>query len=162
MKIKSWIKEIATGIVLIILFANIIGYIRQPEPVSTQLPEATVSLIDGNSYRLHRGKPVVIHFWAVWCRVCKVEASNIEKLSEKYDVLTIAVNSGEDGKIRDYMQKYDLHFKVLNDKEGKWASRFNVEMFPTTFMYDAKGELGFAEVGYTTTAGLLARMKMLE
>ena len=162
MHLKKIMKELAAGIVIVFIFSNIINYIRQPEPASLSLPETTVTLIDKSSYRLHTGKPVVIHFWAVWCRICKVEASNIERLSQTHEVLTIAVNSGEDTDIKAYMKEHDLHFKVLNDKEGKWASQFHVEMFPTTFIYDAKGKLRFTEAGYTTTAGLLARMKVVE
>jgi thioredoxin-related protein len=60
------------------------------------------------------------------------------------------------------MNKYELNFRVLNDREGKWASKFKVEAYPTTFIYDAKGKLKFTEVGYTTTAGLLARLKLTE
>jgi len=35
-------------------------------------------------------------------------------------------------------------------------------VFPTTFFYDATGNLAFIEVGYTTEVGLEARMQWLE
>ena len=159
---KKILKEIATAILIIFIFSNIISWLRKPELSSAMLPERTVQLIDGTAYRLQKGKPVVLHFWATWCRVCKAEASNIEHLSKKYDVLTIAVNSGDDEEIKQYMKREGVGFKVLNDKDGSWAKAFHVEVFPTTFIYDAKGELKFTEVGYTTTAGLLARMKLIE
>ena len=159
---KKIFKEVLTAIAVIFIFSNIISWLRQPELSSTQLPERTVELLDGTKYRLETGKPLIVHFWATWCRVCKVEAPNIERLSKEYEVLTIAVNSGDDRSIEAYMQKNHLHFKVVNDKEGVWAEQFNIEVFPTTFIYDAKGKLRFTEVGYTTTAGLLARMKLLE
>lgn len=104
----------------------------------------------------------MIHFWATWCPTCKLEASNIEAVSKAYDVLTIAVNSGSDAKIKSYMKERDLTFRVINDVDGKWAKQFHVEAYPTTFVYDASGELKFTEVGYTSTAGLLARLKMSE
>jgi thioredoxin-related protein len=58
------------------------------------------------------------------------------------------------------MHEKGLSFRVLNDSEGMWAKQFNVEAYPTTFIYDASGELKFTEVGYTSTVGLLARIKM--
>jgi len=76
--------------------------------------------------------------------------------------LTIAVNSGADNEIETYLKERGLTFKVLNDKEGTWAEQFRVEAYPTTFIYNAKGKLKFSEVGYTTTAGLLARLKLIE
>jgi len=159
---KKIIKEISISIVLILILSNIISYLRQPELPTDRLPAGTLQLLDGTVYSFGSSRPVIIHFWATWCRVCKMEASNIERLSREYDVITIAVNSGENDEIQSYIKKYNLHFKVYNDKRGEWAKRFNVNVFPTTFIYDADGKLRFTEVGYTTTAGLLARMKIVE
>ena len=159
--IKSIFKELVIGAVILFILSNIMSYILKPELSSTQLPQAEVTLLDSSSYTLEKGKPTVIHFWATWCKICKLEAQNIETLSKQYEVLTIAVNSGEDTKIKAYLKERGLTFKVLNDVDGSWVKQFKVEAFPTTFIYDGTGELRFTEVGYTTTAGLLARMAML-
>jgi thiol-disulfide isomerase/thioredoxin len=161
-KLKSILKELTIGAIAIFILSNIISYVRKPELTSTQLPQVEVTLLNTSPYTLKKGKPVVIHFWATWCKVCKLEAQNIETLSKQYEVLTIAVNSGENAQIKAYLKERDLTFRVLNDVDGSWAKQFNVEVFPTTFIYDKSGELRFAEVGYTTTAGLLARLKLLE
>ncbi len=160
--IKSILKELILGAIAIFILSNIMSYIRKPDLSSTQLPHAEMTLLDGTSYSLKNGKPLVIHFWATWCKVCKLEAQNIETLSKKYEVLTIAVNSGENVAVQAYMKERQLTFKVFNDVDSSLVKKFNVEVFPTTFIYDGKGELKFTEVGYTTTAGLLARMKLLE
>jgi len=160
--IKSILKELILGAIAIFILSNIISYVRKPELSSTQLPQAEVMLLDSSSYTLKIGRPLVIHFWATWCKVCKLEAQNIETLSKKYEVLTIAVNSGDNAKVQAYIKQRQLTFKVLNDVDSTWAKKFKVEVFPTTFIYDGKGELKFTEVGYTTTAGLLARLKLLE
>ena len=159
---KMIAKELLTAAIAIFILSNIINYIRKPDLSSTQLPHVQVGLLDGTEYTLQKGKPVVIHFWADWCKVCKLEAQNIETLSKKYEVLTIAVNSGNDAKVQAYMKQRQLTFKVLNDVDSAWAKKFKVEVFPTTFIYNGKGELRFTEVGYTTTAGLLTRLKLLE
>ena len=162
LKLNRWIKEFLLWGIAIFILSNIINYFRQPELTSTQLPNVTVQLIDGNSYSLQKGKPMIIHFWAIWCPTCQLEASNIENLSKYYDVLTIAVRSGNDKKLKSYLQKRKFSFRVLNDREGKWAQKFNVAAFPTTFIYDSHGVLHFTEVGYTTTAGLMARIGLLK
>jgi thiol-disulfide isomerase/thioredoxin len=159
---KTIAKEVLTTAVAIFILSNIISYIRKPDLSTTQLPQAQVGLLDGTEYTLQKGKPVVIHFWADWCKVCKLEAQNIETLSKEYEVLTIAVNSGDDAKVQAYMKQRQLTFNVLNDVDSAWAKKFKVEVFPTTFIYNGKGELKFTEVGYTTTAGLLTRLKLLE
>ena len=159
---KSILKELTIGLIAIFILSNIMSYIRKPELNSTQLPQVEVTLLDSTSYTLQKGKPVVIHFWATWCKVCKLEVDNIERLSKEYEVLTIAVSSGENAKIKAYFKERGLTFKVVNDVDGTWAKQFKVEVFPTTFIYDGTGELKFTEVGYTTTAGLLARMAILK
>ncbi len=162
MNIKSTLKEISIALVLLFILSNIISYIRQPELGSTQLPQIEVQLVDGSTFQVEKGKPLVIHFWATSCPACKLEAPNIETVSKEYDVLSIAVNSGSDEQVKAYMQEHGLSFKVLNDVDGTWATEFNIEVYPTTFIYDAKGELRFTEVGYTTTAGLFARLEWIE
>ena len=159
--IKSIIKELIIGAVILFILSNIISYVLKPELSSTQLPQVEITLLDNSSYSLKKGKPIVLHFWATWCKVCKLEVQNIETLSKQYEVLTIAVNSGENDKIEAYLKERGLTFKVLNDVDGVWAKEFKVEVSPTTFIYDGSGESKFTEVGYTTTAGLLARMLML-
>ncbi|BAF71858.1 redoxin family protein [Sulfurovum sp. NBC37-1] len=162
MNVKKWVKEILIGAALLFILSNIISYVRKPDLDSLQLPIETVQLVDGSTYSLKPGKPVIVHFWATWCPACKLEAANIERVSKKYEVLTIAVNSGSDKKIRQYLEKRGLDFRVVNDKEGSWARKFKVQAFPMTFIYNAEGRLKFTEVGYTTTAGLLARMTLID
>ena len=162
MNYKSIFKEVIIALVLLFVMSNIISYIRQPDLGTTQLPNIEAELIDGSFYKVQKGKPVILHFWATSCPVCKMEAPNIETVSKKYEVLSIAVNSGSDKNISIYMQEQGLNFNVLNDKEGKWADMFKIEVYPTTFIYDENGDLSFTEVGYTTTAGLLARMEWID
>ena len=139
-------------------------YVRKPTLDSNIFPETKTVLLDGSVFNSveAKGKPLLVHFWALWCPTCKVEAPNIQRLSQEYEVLSIVVNSGEDDKVKAYMKEHDLDFRVINDKHGHWAQKFNVEAFPTTFIYDANGTVQFTEVGYTTTVGLLTRMKILE
>lgn len=149
---------------MLILFvvSNVFSYLRKPELFSTSLPALKVKLLDGSSYQTLKGKPLVLHFWAEWCPICRLEASNIQSISQRYEVLTVMVSSGNDEKVQAYMKANNLSFRVLNDSNGIWAKKFKVEAFPTTFVYDSKGELRFTEVGYTTTVGLLARLKLIE
>ncbi len=160
--VKKIVKEIIVALLFMFILTNIISYIRKPELDSNHLPKMEVTLLNGETFRKTEGKPLVIHFWALWCKVCKLEAANIQSVSEKYEVLTIAVNSGDDSKIKAYLKARGLTFNVLNDVDSTWAKKFKVEAFPTTFIYDAEGELKFTEVGYTTTVGLLTRISMAE
>lgn len=158
-KLKSYIKEIVLFLVLLAIFANILSYYRSGELNKSDLiiPQE-LSLIDGSSFKYDETKPLVIHFWADWCPVCKVEAPNIQTISKDHQVLTIAVDSGEDQKIKEYLKKEGFDFKTVNDSDSKLAGYFNISVFPTTFIYDRDKKLIFSEVGYTSTFGLKLRI----
>lgn len=160
--VKSIFKELLIAILLVFILSNIMSYLRKPDLDSLQVPKIEVELLDNSIFTAPKNQSILIHFWALWCPTCKFEASNIEAVSKKYQVLTIAVNSGSDEEVQAYMQEHNLSFKVFNDRDGAWAKQFKVEMYPTTFIYDAKGKLRFSEVGYTSTAGLLARFEWIK
>lgn len=144
------------------IFSNIISWLRAPKPESNTLTLKKAKLIDGKLWRYEEGKPLVLHFWGTWCPVCRAEAANIDAVSKQYNVVTIAVNSGDNASIKHYLKEHHLEFRVINDLQGKWAHRFRVTVFPTTFIFDANGSLYFTEVGYTTTAGLFGRLKIVD
>jgi thiol-disulfide isomerase/thioredoxin len=163
MNIKKISYEIATTLLLILVVSNIVSCIRQPKLDSNILPKIQAKFITNDKFDSSKMKDItIIHFWALWCPTCKLETSNIQSISKDVNVITIAVNSGSDKDIQEFMTKNKLTFKVINDSQSKLANRFNVEMFPTTFIYDKNQELKFSEVGYTSTAGLKARIQWIK
>ncbi len=145
---------------MIFVIANAISFFRAPDIKEETLPEITTLLSNQELFSTadYKNRPVLIHFWATWCPTCRLEAANIQTLSEHYNVLTIAVKSGNDAEINSYLKENDLDFKVINDQEGILARQFSVTAFPTTFIYNKEGKLTFTEVGYTSTWGLYLRM----
>ncbi len=158
--VKKIIKEILIMLVVLGVVSSIISYVRKPDIGDHTLSTLVARDIDGKELDIanYGGKPILINFWATWCPVCKLELSNIERVSQKYQVVTVAVNSGTDIEIREFMKEHQADFRVINDSSGDISSKFNIEAFPTMLIYNSKGELSFSEVGYTTTGGLLARM----
>jgi len=158
--IKKILKEIAIMALMVLVISNVLSYIRKPDLENSQLPKIQELLINGEQFDTdsYDGKPLLVHFWATWCPTCKAEADNIQRLSEYYDVVTFAVKSGDNDKLENYMKERGFDYKVINDETGKWAREYNIEGYPTTFIYDTNGEISFSEVGYTSSAGLFFRM----
>lgn len=159
-KIKKYLKEGIVFVVLLTVASNAISYYRSLDLNKQKLDIATFKLLDGSSYHVNNDKPLLVHFWATWCPTCKFEAPNIEKISKDYEVITIAVQSGNKADIQNYLNEHKLSFNVVNDEEGKYSSKFNIKAFPTTIIYDKDKNQRFSEVGYTTTAGLYSRMAL--
>jgi len=87
-----------------------------------------------------------------------MEASNIAFISKYFEVITIAVDSGSDLEIKNYLEEQNYDFLVVNDKYRELSKKFNVIGYPTTFIYNKDGTLVFSEVGYTSIIGLYVRM----
>lgn len=157
--LKKIIKEIGITLLMLFVISMVINYLRQPE-INEDIYRLELS--DTHNSKIHfyefQHEPLVVHFWATWCPTCKLEASNIESIATEHNVIAIAVNSGSNEEINSYMKEHDLSYKVINDQKGALAKRFHIEAYPTTLIYNGKGELKFAEVGYSTTLGLEARL----
>lgn len=160
-KIKKYLKEGLIFILMLIIALNAISYYNSLDLNKEKLTIQSFKLLDDSLYIVPNDKPVLIHFWATWCPTCKLESSNIEKISKDYEVITIAVQSGTKEEIEKYLDEHKLSFKVVNDKDGYYSQMFNIKAFPSTFIYDKNKNLKFSEVGYTSTAGLYARMMLI-
>ncbi len=157
-KIKYYLKEIVLFIVVMTLFANALSLYKSMDLPEKKFDPLNITLIDGTKYQYKNDKPLLVHFWATWCPTCNLEASNIQKISEDFEVITIAVKSGSNKDIQKYMKKNRLSFNVINDKEAFITREYHISVFPTTFIYNTNGEVVFSEVGYTSTFGLYLRM----
>ncbi|MFT5836079.1 MAG: thiol-disulfide isomerase/thioredoxin [Sulfurimonas sp.] len=157
-KIKKYLKEIVIFFIFITILTNAISIYKSSDLNKEALQNINITLLDAKTYTYPKDKPILIHFWATWCPTCKLEASNIQTISENFEVLTIAVNSGTDREVKKYMHEHNLNYKVYNDTNGFFAQEFKIAAYPTTFIYDKNKKLVFSEVGFTSTLGLWLRM----
>jgi len=157
-KLKHYAKEIILFFLIMTIFANIISFYKSGDLNKEKLSIVNLELLDGSYFEYKANKPLLIHFWATWCPTCKLEAQNIQFISENFEVITVAVKSGSVYDVQDYMISNDLNFSVFNDEDSKIASAMNVAVYPTTFIYDKDKNLVFSEVGYTSNLGLWLRL----
>jgi len=148
-KFKKYLKEIIKSVIIITVVLNAYSYYRAQDLNKDILPIKNINLNE---------RPLMIHFWATWCPVCKIEAANIQEISTKYKVITIATQSGSDEDIEKYMKENNVNFTFVNDYDSSYADLFNIKVFPTTLIYDKNKNLVFSDVGYTSTLGLYLRM----
>jgi thiol-disulfide isomerase/thioredoxin len=160
----KFLKEILLFILIFFVLSFVINEFRKSELTPKVLENFRYQTLDAGVYDINEyaGKPTIIQFWATWCKVCKVEISNIDALSKDYNVITVAVNSGSDFDIMSFLKQKSLNVKVINDNQGKLAKDFGVSVYPTIFIYDSKRELRFSETGYMSELGLRARIKFIE
>ncbi len=146
------------GVMLIVVFA--LRAYMQRDVVSGVAPMFAGQLVDGNVVSLteYRGAPVLVHFWASWCGICRLEEDGIDAIAADHPVITIAMQSGDEDEIRAYLQQRGLSFPVLADPQGQLAARYGVSAVPASFIIDASGQVRFVELGYSSETGLRIRL----
>lgn len=110
----------------------------------------------------YRGKPVLVHFWATWCPVCRLEEGSIDRLADDFPVLTVATTSGSAQELRTYLKKQGLSFPVLVDESGALARSWRVQGVPVSYIVDSQGKIAWSGSGYSSELGLRARLYLAD
>lgn len=95
-----------------------------------------------------KGKVVFINVWATWCAPCVREMPSISRAKqklgdEKVEFLFASNESKEE--IEEFIKEnhFDIHFVRLENFE-----EMTITALPTTFIFDAEGELVYSESGF--------------
>ena len=148
----------------LLLFMAIVAGIRawqQRDMVSGTAPSLHGITLDGLPYTLpnHPAEPILVHFWASWCPMCRAEQSTIATIThDHHNVISIAMQSGKKEDMVRYMREQGLTFPVVNDPDGSIAQAWGVHAVPASFIIGTDGLIRYIEVGYTTSIGLRLRL----
>lgn len=102
--------------------------------------------------------PALIYFWAEWCGICRSIQSNVDAVVHDYPAVTIAVRSGNDRAVTDYMKNQQITWPTVNDPDGTIGQRYGVRAVPAMLFVNGNGKIVFTSVGYTSEWGLRLRL----
>ena len=157
---KKWLGYAVNVLVIVVLVAGIRGW-QQRDMISGTAPALQGETLAGVPYILpaRPGRPVLVHFWATWCPICRAEQGSISAIARDHaDVITVAMQSGSAEQVSRHMREQDLGFPVLNDPDGRLSGAWGVHAVPASFIISPDGKIRFVEVGYTTGIGLRVRL----
>lgn len=107
--------------------------------------------------KMSQNKPVLVYFWATWCPVCDFVSPSVNWLSDNYQVVSVAITSGDTKRLKQYMQYKEYRFDVINDATGSISRQWGVSVTPSVFIVN-KGEISSITTGATTPMGLWLRL----
>lgn len=110
-------------------------------------------------------KPTVVYFFATWCSICNLSMKNLKGLESdwkagKVDVVLIALDWQSKSSVEKFIHEKQLHFPVLLGNNTT-QRKFKIKGFPTYFIADERNVIQYMSVGYSTSLGLKARLKLL-
>jgi len=115
--------------------------IGKPAPGFALKAVGTGETIDLSQFR---GKPVVLNFWATWCRPCwdehPVLTENAQLMGSRVQFVGVVFQDDEK-KITDFLQQRGWAYPTLVDDRGKTAIAYGVGGVPETFFLDKNGKI---------------------
>ena len=135
-------------------------------PDRKAVPKVDVPALDGNgrvTLASHRGKPVILNFWASWCEPCQRETPELVAFSKRHpkiDVVGLAVNDIPSD-ARRFARKEGVPYELGVDRDADVASKFAVSGLPVTAVIDKDGLLAATFIGEISDAQLESFAKQL-
>jgi peroxiredoxin len=157
---KIWGKRALNLLLFVVMIAGIRAW-QHRDMVGGSAPMLQGTLLNGSAYRLPEKpvQPVLVHFWATWCPICRTEQGSINAIARDHsNLITVAMQSGGQTEVARHLAEQGLHFAVLNDADGRLSAAWGVHAVPATFIVAPDGQIRFIEVGYTTELGLRIRL----
>lgn len=160
---KGWAAQIKSLISYVLLFLVIgwgVDLWRAQSLVSGKAPELIATTVQGEKIDLlamSEEKPVLVYFWATWCGVCSTVSPSVDFIHDNYQVVTVALNSGSNKRIKQYLAAKDYDFSVVSDPKGLVSRDWGISVTPTFFVVN-KGEVSSITTGFTSPFGLWGRL----
>jgi cytochrome c biogenesis protein CcmG, thiol:disulfide interchange protein DsbE len=113
--------------------------------------------LDGNELQLEKltGKgPVLLDFWATWCKPCAASLPEIQSLHEKLagrglTIVGVSIDGPRNfSKVRPFVARTGLTYPIVIDQDGRLQREFHVTAVPTTILIDSTGAIVRVHQGY--------------
>lgn len=111
-------------------------------------PDFRVKNLRGGAMTLseHRGRVVLINFWATWCEPCRTEMPSMEALyrshlQHDFEILAISIDTAGAPPVRHYVEQFGFSFPALLDDHFQVNDLYRVRVAPTSVLIDRQGRV---------------------
>ncbi|MDD4210070.1 MAG: TlpA disulfide reductase family protein [Bacteroidales bacterium] len=144
------------------LFTLFLGFSmaqEAPKTKSFSLPSVDIKTIDGKSFNTkdiqNDGKPIIICFFATWCKPCMVELKSIAEVYDDWQdetgvkIYAVSIDdSRSSAKVLPLVNGNAWDYEVLLDENQDFKRALNVNDIPHTFILNANKEVVWQHASY--------------
>lgn len=153
-------KRIFTTLAVFLIFV-VSGMTQEQASESyNKIPSVDIKDLQGNPYNTssitNDGNPIILSFWATWCKPCIKEMSAI---ADDYDdwveetgvkMVAVSVDDARSSKmVEPLVNGKGWEYEVLLDPNGDFKRAMNVGLIPHTFLIDKDGNIVWQHTSFT-------------
>jgi peroxiredoxin len=120
-----------------------------------EAPDFTLTDLSGQPVTLseHRGKVVLLDFWATWCPPCRKEIPHFVELYDQYrdqglEIIGISLDQAGVETVQKFAEEYQINYPVVMGHAEVAGSYGGIRGIPTTFAISREGKIVETYVGY--------------
>ena len=128
-----------------------------------RLPEVILKDIEGRTVQTdtisNNGKPLVIAFFATWCKPCNRELKSIDELYDDWQretgvrIVAVSIDQAQNvNKVKPLVDQNGWRYDVLLDPNGELRRALSIQSVPYTLLLDGQGNIVYKHNGYTDGA----------
>ena len=107
----------------------------------------------------NNGKPIIIDFFATWCKPCNRELSAISEVYEDWQeetgvkLIAVSIDQAQNiNKVKPLVDSHGWEYDVLLDPNSDLKRALGVQTIPYTIIVDGKGNIVYRHNGYVEGA----------
>ena len=119
----------------------------------------TLRTIDGQTVQSsaiqNNGRPVIISFWATWCKPCNRELNNIKEVYEEWQeetgvkIVAVSIDDARSAaRVKPHAEGNDWPYEIYLDQNSDLKRAMGVVNVPHTFILNGDGEIVWQHTGY--------------
>ncbi|HEX9252187.1 MAG TPA: TlpA disulfide reductase family protein [Ignavibacteriaceae bacterium] len=130
---------------------------NEEEITGRKAPNFKLVNLDGKYVELNKeagNGPILLSFWATWCKPCLEEMAEYNKIYEQYkdkgfSLLAISTDNEKSvAKVKPYIKSKGYNFSVLFDTNSEVARKYYAQQMPYTIIIDKSGNIVYSHLGY--------------